>query len=289
MKSQKGLVVVSKLLIAVIAVVALAGASLVEAAALPNKITVRSQDISSGILTIDSVSAAQAGWVVVYKNANLTSGEIIGYAPVAAGVNTNVKVTLNTNRLKLDEQIYTLWARLHADNGTPGLFEWGLRGLPYNDRPVAQNGVEVTAAFATAAASTVSTATATSAVGPAPVAVTKDKITIDSLEHLNSGVIEVNSIEATQAGWLVVYKESNYGVGEIVGYAPVSKGVNTNVKLTIDTKRLPDGQTTLWARLQADNGVPGLFEWGLHGLPYNDGPVVQNGQPVTAAFGIADW
>jgi hypothetical protein len=288
MKSQKGLVVVSKLLVAVIAVVALAGASLVEAAALPNKITVRSQDISNGILTIDSVSAAQAGWVVVYKNANLTSGEIIGYAPVAAGVNTNVKVTLNTSRLKLDEQIYTLWVRLQADNGTPGLFEWGLRGLPYNDGPVVQNGAEVTAAFATAVASP-STATAASPVSPAPVAVTKDKITIASLEHLNSGVIEVNSIEATQAGWLVIYKESNYGAGEIVGYAPVSKGVNTNVKLTIDTKRLPDSQTTLWARLQADNGVPGLFEWGLHGLPYNDGPVVQNGQPVTAAFGIADW
>ena len=288
MKSQKWLGVVSKLLVMAMAVAMLTGVAVVQAAGLPNQIAVRSQDVSNGILIVDSVTAAQAGWIVVYKNANFTSAEIIGYAPVQAGVNTNVKVTLNTARLKLDEQIYTLWARLQVDNGAPGVFEWGLRNLPYDDGPVTQNGANVTAAFATAAPATTTTGTASGAVAPAPV-VTKDQITIDSMEHLNSGVIEVNAINATQDSWVVVYKNPNYGDGEIVGYAHVPTGANTNVKVTINTRRLPEGQTTLWARLQADKGVPGVFEWGRSNLPQDDGPIAQNGQPVTAAFGISDW
>lgn len=288
MNRQKLLGSMSKVFVAVVVVATLAGASVAQAAPLPNQINVHSQDISNGILTVDSVTAAQPGWIVVYKNADFTGGEIIGYASVQAGTNTNVKVTINTKRLKLDDQIYTLWVQLQADNGVPGLFEWGLHGLPYDDAPVTQNGAPVVAAFATEPSSPSSTVTAAGSTTPAPV-VTKDQITVSSLEHLNTGVIEVNSVNATQNSWLVIYKDLNYNNGDIVGYAYVPAGANTNVKVTIDTKHLPDSQTTLWARLQADNGAPGLFEWGLHNLPYFDGPVTQNGQQVMAAFGIADW
>jgi hypothetical protein len=278
---------ISKLFVAVVAVVALAGTSVVQAAALPNQISVRSQDISNGFLTVDSVTAAQQSWIVIYKNANLSNGDIIGYAPVNAGTSTGVKVVIDTNRLKLDQQIYQLWAVLQADNPVQGLFEWGLHNLPYNDAPVMQNGAPVMATFWTEAPSTSSTTTAANTAS-APV-VTKDQITVDKLEYLNSGVIEVNAVNASQNSWLVIYKNPNYSVGDIVGYAYVPSGANTNLKVTIDTGRLPASQTTLWARLQADNGVPGLFEWGLHNLPYDDGPVMQNGQPVTAAFGITAW
>jgi hypothetical protein len=199
-----------------------------------------------------------------------------------------LKVTIDTKRLQLDKNIYTLWVRLQADNGVPGLFEWGLRGLPYDDGPVMQNGAEVTAPFETATPAVSTTATATGSMAAAP-AVTKNAISFNSLEYLNSGVIQINSVDATQDSWVVVYKSQNYGLGDIVGYTHVSRGASSNVNLTIDTWKLPAGQTTLWARLQADNGVPGLFEWGQHGLPYNDAPVLQNGQPVVVAFGITDW
>ena len=285
MTSQKLFGSVSKLLVAVIAVVALAGTSLAQAAPLPNQITVNSQDLNSGVITISSVTAAQAGWVVIYKNPNLTEGEIVGYAPVMAGTNTNVRVTIDTARVV---DVPTLYAVLHVDAGVPGLFEWGLRNLPYNDGPVMQNGWYVEASFGTAARLQTTASAAGSTAQAAPV-VTTDQITVDPMEHLNSGVIEVNAINATQDSWIVIYKNPNYSDGEIVGYAFVPKGANTNVKVTIDTWRLPAGQTTLWARLQADNGVPGRFEWGHKNQPYDDGPVVQNGQQVTAAFGISDW
>ena len=106
-------------------------------------------------------------------------------------------------------------------------------------------------------------------------------------QPLNSGVMHVNSVTSPQDGWVVVYKNPNFTAGEIVGYAPVHKGVNTNVPVTINTSRIKD-LGGLWIMLQADNGVPGLFEWGLRNLPYNDQPVYQNGHPVMTGFGITD-
>ena len=44
-------------------------------------------------------------------------------------------------------------------------------------------------------------------------------------------------------------------------------------QVTIDTKRKLEMLPTLWIMLQADNGVPGVFEWGLRNLPYDDQPV----------------
>ncbi|MFN8595392.1 MAG: hypothetical protein U0559_04305 [Anaerolineae bacterium] len=287
MKPQKLVAVVSKLMFVAMLTVAMMGTSVVQAAALPNQISVQSQDVHNGILTIDAVTAAQAGWVVIYKNPNFTDAEIIGYAPVQKGVNNDVKVTLNTARLKLDDQIYTLWARLHVDNEVTGLFEWGLHGLPYNDGPVVQDGQQVIAAFSTEpAAPAASAAPATTTGGTKTVAATANEIKINGIQDLNTGVIEIGTVTALQDGWIVIYKNSNLTSGEIVGYAPVYKGVNTNVKVTISTRRLPEDQITLWAQLHADNGVPGLFEWGLRGLPYDDAPLTQNGQPVTLAFGI---
>jgi hypothetical protein len=77
------------------AMVALTGVSSAQAAALPNQITAHNQDLNTGVIVLDSVTAAQAGWVVIYKNPSLTSGEIVGIAPIQAGTNTNVKVTID--------------------------------------------------------------------------------------------------------------------------------------------------------------------------------------------------
>jgi hypothetical protein len=101
----------------------------------------------------------------------------------------------------------------------------------------------------------------------------------------------LDSVTAPQDGWVVVYKNPNFTSGDIVGYAPVHQGVNDNVKVTLDARRIYTGadrttlQPTLWVRLQQDNDVKGLFEWGMRNLPFNDAPVVENGHEVTAQFG----
>ncbi len=288
-------------------VVAISAVGSVQAAAPQNQIVVRDQDISSGVITIDSVTAAQDGWVVVYKNPSFSSGDIVGYAPVKQGVNTNVKVTLDARRVgptaTRDFALPTLWVRVHVDNDVKGLFEWGLRNLPYNDPPVVENGHTVTAQFGT---TTSQAATSAAPVAPVktpapakPAALPQVSIKptakagpiVVKNQDLGSGIAMFDSVTAPQDGWIVVYKSPNFTSGDIVGYAPVHQGVNNDVKVTLDTKRLYTGvnrdilQPTLWVRLHTDNPVKGLFEWGLRGLPYNDPPTLVNGQPVTAQFG----
>ena len=291
---------VRKTLVVAIAMLALAGlAGTVLAAAAPDQITVHNQDLNTGVILLDSVTAAQDGWVVVYKDPNLTSGEIVGYAPVKAGTNKDVKVTIDTAKVG---DAPTLWARLHVDNDVMGVFEWGYRGTPYNDTPVVQDGHFVVTSFATAAdlntapsvtpiAVVVSkpavVVTPKAAVVPAPTAVAPTGPIVVKNQDLNSGVIMIDSVTAPQAGWVVVYMDpNNLTAGEIVGYAPVKQGANTDVKVTIDTAKVGEAPT-LWTVLQADNGVSGLFEWGWKGQPYNDAPVVENGHNVVAAFGTA--
>jgi len=283
--------------VALLAVVGVAG--LVQAAALPNQITVHNQDLNTGVIMLDSVTAAQYRWVVVYKDPNFTSGEIVGYAPVKAGTNKDVKVTIDTAKVG---EAPTLWARLHVDNDVMGVFEWGWKGQSYKDQPVVENGHNVIAAFGTAAdqgpapsaapvavvvSKPAAVATPKAVVVAAPKAVAKTGPIVVKNQDLNSGVIVIDSVTAPQDGWVVVYMNpNNLTAGEIVGYAPVKQGANTAVKVTIDTAKVGDAPT-LWTVLQADDDVKGVFEWGWKGQPYNDQPVVENGHNVVAAFGTA--
>jgi hypothetical protein len=297
MKPQSSSIAVWKTLFVAVAVAALAGlAGTALAAAAPNQITVHDQDLTSGVIVLDSVTAAQDGWVVIYKNPDFTSGEIVGYAPVHPGTNTDVKVTIDTAKVG---DAPTLWARLHVDNDVVGRFEWGFRGLPYNDPPVVQNEQFVVTGFGTAAAMgqapaapaaapVVATPVAVAAKAPATTKPVANASPIQIADQdLTSGVIVASSVTTPADGWIVVYKDpANFTAGEIVGYAPVHQGANSDVKITINTAKVGD-LPTLWAVLQADNGVPGLFEWGLKGAAYDDGPIVQDGHDIVSSFGTA--
>jgi hypothetical protein len=288
---------VRKTLAVAIAALALAGlAGTAFAAAAPNQITVHNQDINSGVIVLDSVTAAHDGWVVIYKDPNFTSGEIVGYAPVHQGLNTDVKVTIDTAKVG---DLPTLWARLHEDKDVFGLFEWGQRNLPYNDPPVVQNGQFVMTGFGTAkdegqaasvpVAAPVVAKPVVAVATKAPVS-TKPAASVSPIivknQDLNSGVIMIDAVTAPQDGWVVVYKNPNLTSGEIVGYAPVHQGANSEVKVTLDTAKIGDAPT-LWAVLHADNDIKGTFEWGWRGQPFNDPPLVVNGHDVVAAFGTA--
>lgn len=99
-----------------------------------NQIPVRNQSLNTGVIVIDSVTAAQDGWVVIYREPGLNPSDIVGYAPVYQGTNYGVKVTVDTS--KLTDQPPMLWAMLHVDQGMPNVFEWGYRGRSYADPPV---------------------------------------------------------------------------------------------------------------------------------------------------------
>ena len=245
-----------------------------QTAASANRITIHDQDITSGIVLADSVTAAQDGWLVIYREPNFGSGAIVGFAPVYQGVNSNVRVAIDTS--KITDQ-HTLWAQLHTDSGLLGVFEWGYQGQPFNDYPAVQNNKYTTASFGT---------TPSPAPAPATSAAAQklDKIIVHS-QALNTGVIMIDSVTAAQNGWVVIYREPTFGAGEIVGYAPVYKGTNLGIPVTIDTTKISDNQPTLWAVLHVDSGLQNIFEWGFKGRVYADPPVFRNGAYVAASFG----
>jgi hypothetical protein len=123
-----------------------------------NQIAVRAQETNTGQIMVDSVTAAQDGWVVLYFMSNLDPLTVVGLAPVHKGVNTNVKVNIDS---ALADPYPTLWAVLHADKGAVGTFEW-----PGADEPVYQNGAPIMTAFGTQAPAAVAAAPQ----APSPVA-----------------------------------------------------------------------------------------------------------------------
>ena len=246
--------------------------AITQAAAAANQITVRDQNLDTGIATIDSVTAANNGWVVLYKAPDFTTENLVGYAPVHAGTNLGVKVVVSLPKINRQP---TLWSVLQSDSGTPGVFEWGLKERAFADAPVMQNGKAVMTSFKTTAPSALPSG---SAAKNQPVS----RITVHN-QDVGSGIILVDGVTITEPGWVVFYRNPNFTPGEIVGYAPVYSGVNTNVRATIDTKKLGKA-TALYAQLHRDDGRRGVFEWARQADSPSDWPLVQNQQYVRASF-----
>lgn len=89
-------------------------------------VTVSDQELADGTVVVDSVTAADAGWMVIHADADGSPGPVIGHSAVEAGLNENVEVALDT-----DSVTSTLYAMLHLDNGTAGEYEF-----PDADPPV---------------------------------------------------------------------------------------------------------------------------------------------------------
>ncbi len=102
-------------------------------------------------------------------------------------------------------------------------------------------------------------------------------------QAIHGGILMVDSVTSDQSGWIVIYKRPGLDSDSIVGYAPVKKGLNQNVRVTLDEK-LMKNVNELWARLHADNSPVGVFEWGLNNRPMNDLPVLENGKQVIVPF-----
>jgi hypothetical protein len=253
-------------LLVILTIASVVAAAPAKPAAPANSIFVHDQETKNGIATVDRVTAAQDGWVVVYKQANLAPDMIVGYAPVKAGANSGVRVTLDNARLK---DVNTLWVRLHEDKSAKGVFEWGLEKRGFADTPVMENNKPVIAAFATHGSG------ADLNVAPA--------INIKSQDVSKNSVV-FDAVTTPVDGWVVLFKDPSLKNSGIVGYAPVYHGQNLNVKAAVEGWKL-DKTPTLWAALFEDKGTQKLFEVGLHGLTKADPLYLYKGQPVVAPFG----
>ena len=217
-----------------------------------NLIVIRAQDTNNNQVMVESVTAAQNGWLLIRKDANGMPGQVIGYAPVRQGLNTGFSVDIKSAQKNGDDNTTpTLWATLVADENALRAY-----ATPSDDR-ADQMSSQAVATFG-------STAAATSAVAlllPTTGGLSTSRITVRA-QDTNNGQVIVDSATAAQDGWLLIRKDANGMPGQVIGHAPVRQGLNSSLRVNIkSTQKNGDDNTTptLWATLVADQNALNAF------------------------------
>jgi hypothetical protein len=103
-------------------------------------------------------------------------------------------------------------------------------------------------------------------------------------QSIKEGKILVANVITDQDSWLVIHKENNRNVeeGEVVGYAPLSRGNHKNVEVKVN---LSDQSTmALVAMLHIDEGKKGVFEFPGKDIPMISPLTSQSDIPVMMPF-----
>ena len=104
---------------------------------------VLSEQSEPGVIAIPSVLIDAAGWVVIHSDNGGSPGPVIGFAPLRAGQNVNIRIEVDP--AEAGAQVFPM---LHYDTGEAGVYEYGR--VDGADLPVAVNGDVVMAPLATA-------------------------------------------------------------------------------------------------------------------------------------------
>ncbi|MFN8491938.1 MAG: fasciclin domain-containing protein [Caldilineaceae bacterium] len=100
-------------------------------------VSVKDQDVVDGQITVASAVINGPGWIVIHADDKGSPGQVVGYAPLAAGTNADVAVPLDTAHTT-----DVLYAMLHIDEGKAGAYEF-----PGPDVPVAVDDKPVMSSF----------------------------------------------------------------------------------------------------------------------------------------------
>jgi predicted lipoprotein with Yx(FWY)xxD motif len=254
-------------------------------------LTVVDQDISTGKVTIASVTSSGHGWVAIHsQGADGNPGPEIGYTAVKSGINRNVVVNIDATKATP-----VLFAMLHIDAGILGKYEF-----PGPDVPQQANGQMVSPSFKTSASegststlvanslyptagNTQSAAAATptpdmSMVMSTPSGNTTPLVKVSD-QPLSGGTIMVDEVISNGPGWIVIYTTNASGQpDQPIGHAAVKDGDNLGVMVEVDPTKV---QGTLYAQLHVDAGIVGTFEY-----PGVDAPIMVGVQMIASTFKI---
>lgn len=221
-----------------------------DAMSMSASVGVSDQAIAHGAVTVEKVTAAVDGWIVIHVEAEGKPGPVIGYTQVPAGESMDVKVTI-------DPAMATekLFAMLHVDEGVKGTYEF-----PGADTPVKDGEMIVVQAFSQM-----------EAMMSEPSVVAVEQSIVD-------GTVTVASAYMTAPGWLVIHIEADGKPGPVIGYVALPTGESKDIKVTIDASQATG---TLFAMLHVDAGVAGTYEF-----PGDDVPVKQGDMITMVPFNI---
>jgi len=218
-----------------------------------NVIHAEDQFVENNQVTVASVTAQQAGWLVIHADNNGSPGPVLGQTQVPAGTTANVVVELS------GEATGVLWPMLHVDTGEAGVYEFGT--VEGADGPVRVDDRVAVTPFWTVPHMRVS-----------------DQLVLggDSMEAVMEPSLVAASVLSEGPGWLVVHADGGGAPGPVLGQTALAPGLNRDVVVTLD----PGGVTpVLWPMLHVDTGEAGVYEFGA--VEGADGPVRVNDSVVT--------
>ena len=97
-------------------------------------------------------------------------------------------------------------------------------------------------------------------------------------QSIENATVVVDTATIHRPGWADIHADENGTPGPVIGFSPISPGVNENVTIAIDVE---EATPVLYAMLHLDQGV-----LGVHEFPGPDVPVLLNGSPVQQAFNV---
>jgi hypothetical protein len=209
-------------------------------------------------VTAAVVITQQDGWLVFHSDADGRPGPVLGHAPVSAGASADVVVALEGDITPV------VWPMLHVDTGEIGVYEFG--AVQGADGPVRLGDV-----------------VATTAVWTVPHMRVPDQIVTlgDGMEMMDTPMVIADSVLAEVDGWLVIHSDADGRPGPVLGYAPVSAGLNENVAVELAGEITP----VVWPMLHVDTGEAGVYEFGT--VQGADGPVRVNDEVLTFPINAA--
>lgn len=233
-------------------------------------VQVMDQPGASGSITVASVKVPGPSWIAVHLDEAGMPGPRVGLVHVAAGVNRNVKVPLQSGA-KLTG---TLIVAVHADRGIVGKFEFAKATFDASpDKPYFVDGMELAMKVKVAAP-------------PYGVVAGAGEATLTVADQPGATAsIVVAKVVSPTAAFVVVHTDDNGKPGTRLGFTAVPAGTSTNVVVKLDPS-VPLTGSVLVA-LHADRGVAGTFEFNMMDK-YNspDQPFFVGGQEVATAARI---
>ncbi len=210
-------------------------------------VTVVDQVVLNDTVTIGQATLAEPGFIVIHRQEGDTVGPVIGHRQLSPGDNFNVAVSIDAA-----EATSTLYAMLHFDTGTVGVYEFG--SVDGADLPVTDaSGAVVSPPFAVSVLSA------------------HDQL-------LENDTYTAASVTIDVPGWLVIHSDNAGAPGPVLGQTLLQPGTTADVAVEIAA----EGRTpVLWPMLHVDTGAAGVYEFGT--VEGADAPVIINDTVATAS------
>lgn len=216
-------------------------------ATLPPYVLVLNQVAADGVVDVERVVSNGVGWVSISNNVNGFPTTVIGFAPLADGLNENVEILVRE-----EQATKILYAQVHRDLGVQGEFELGTDTLVWVDNEPRAFGFDGRSGS---------------------YFIVEDS---EAVEANGDVLLSIPVVVADQPAWVTMETESDR-----LGQVFVEAGITRNVSMVVSAESL-DSPQTVRAVMYVDAGQARVLE-DQSGVDF---PMTQSGFPIDLPFTV---